>query len=196
MTPEGFPLPTLLRLARLVAARLNQTVDILQTYCHHTLQNDTLSVFLPLFTAAGVAQVISASPLSMGLLRSQGGQAWHPASPELLAASIEAANLVTKNGTSLERVSLGFGFSSATVLQGSGEETPIVVGLSTPAEVHETMEIYTSIYGDGKDSRKGRRAGEGLGEGRKQQQDLEREVIEIFKKSNTLDWTWQCGAQV
>jgi D-arabinose 1-dehydrogenase len=58
----GYPLPTLLRLARLVKFHL-QPLDIMQSYCHHTLQNTTLSTFLPLFHEAGVKRVITASPL-------------------------------------------------------------------------------------------------------------------------------------
>ena len=33
----GFPMPTLLRLARLVKAHL-QPLDIMQSYCHHTVR--------------------------------------------------------------------------------------------------------------------------------------------------------------
>lgn len=143
----GYPLPTMLRLARLIAVKL-APLDIMQSYCHHTvrssslplepklisppfqqLQNTTLSSFAPYFKAAGVKQIISASPLSMGLLRTAGGQAWHPASPELQQANTEAIETLAARGVKLEDVALGFGFSSAAL----GEDatpTPIVVGLS------------------------------------------------------------------
>ena len=138
---SGFPLPSLLRISRLVAAH-HEPIDILQTYCHHTIQNTTLTSFLPLFHAAGVKQVVSASPLSMGLLRTAGGQTWHPASPALKKATEDAVAAVAKRGSTLEMVSLGYGFTSAALHEGSGEDTPTVVGLSTPQEVHETVEVY------------------------------------------------------
>ena len=42
----GYPLPTLLRLARLIKARLNVPVDIVQTYSHYNLQNTTLEAYV------------------------------------------------------------------------------------------------------------------------------------------------------
>lgn len=93
------------------------------------LQNTTLSAFLPLFKAAGVKQIISASPLSMGLLRTAGGQPWHPASPELQEANKQAIAAVAEKGAKLEDVALGFGFASADLEEGA-TPTPIVVGLS------------------------------------------------------------------
>lgn len=183
----------MLRLARLVVFHLGQSIDIMQSYCHHTLQNDTLSAFLPLFHQVGVKQVMCASPLSMGLLRSQPGPQWHPASEELQAATKIAAKFVGDRNTTLEKVSLGFGFSSAARLEGSGSDTPIVVGLSKPSEVHETMEIYNSIYGAGKESLKGRSAGEGLSDACKEQRESEAGVTKIFKDADVLDLTWACG---
>ncbi|GAA5914420.1 hypothetical protein JCM6882_008228 [Rhodosporidiobolus microsporus] len=189
---SGFPLPTLLRLARLVHARLGTPLDILQSYSHHTLQNTSLSAFLPLFYAAGVKQLITASPLSMGLLRSQAAPAWHPASPALKAATQEAVEVCAKRGVALEDVALGFGFSSAKLAADEGRETPSVVGLSTPEEVHETMKVYHAVYGAG-ESRKGRAPGTGLSEKQQVQSDLEGEVVGIFKRTGTMNWTWAVG---
>ncbi|GAA5859602.1 hypothetical protein JCM1840_006367 [Sporobolomyces johnsonii] len=189
---SGFPLPTLLRLARLVAAHV-EPLDIMQSYCHHTLQNTTLSAFLPLFYAAGVKQVITASPLSMGLLRSAPAPAWHPANAALQAANQQAVELVTSRGAKLEDVALGFGFTSARLEGTAGRDTPTVVGLSTPEEVHETMKVYSEIYRVGGASRKGRSPGEGLSDACKTQRELEKDVVEIFKKSGTMNWTWAVG---
>lgn len=93
------------------------------------LQNTTLSDWLPLFTAAGVKQVISASPLSMGLLRNSGGQAWHPASSELKQACEEVVKALTERGAKLEDVALGFGLGSAERRQDHAS-VPSVIGLS------------------------------------------------------------------
>ncbi|GAA5952887.1 hypothetical protein JCM21900_004255 [Sporobolomyces salmonicolor] len=189
---SGFPLPTLLRLARLVAAHV-EPLDIMQSYCHHTLQNTTLSAFLPLFYAAGVKQVIAASPLSMGLLRSAPAPAWHPANAALQAATQQAVELVASRGAQLEDVALGFGFTSARLEGTAGRDTPTVVGLSTPEEVHETMKVYSEIYRVRGETRKGRSPGEGLSDACKTQRELEKDVVEIFKKSGTMNWTWAVG---
>ncbi|ORY85314.1 NADP-dependent oxidoreductase domain-containing protein [Leucosporidium creatinivorum] len=189
---SGYPLPTMLRLARLVAAKL-EPLDIMQSYCHHTLQNTTLSSFTPYFKAAGVKQIISASPLSMGLLRTAGGQAWHPASPELQKANTQAIETLAARGVKLEDVALGFGFASAAL----GEDatpTPIVVGLSKPSEVVATMEVYSKIYlAQNEAARKGRKPGEGLGEANQEQLECERIAVDLFKQSGTYNWTWPSG---
>ncbi|GAA6036852.1 hypothetical protein JCM8097_006313 [Rhodosporidiobolus ruineniae] len=189
---SGYPLPTLLRLARLVKEHL-EPLDIMQSYCHHTLQNTTLSTYLPLFAAAGVKQVLTASPLSMGLLRTAPGPGWHPASPALQAATREAAETCKAAGRTLEDVALGFGFTSVRT-GGEGGETPTVVGLSTPQEVHETMRVYSELYGPAGQGREGRAPGTGLeGEEKKTQRELEAKVVEIFRKSGTMNWTWAVG---
>lgn len=186
----GYPLPTLLRLARLVAFHL-EPLDIMQSYCHHTLQNTTLSTFLPLFHAAGVKQVITASPLNMGLLRGIGGQPWHPASAELKTATEAAARKVQELGSTIERVSLGFGLAGVALDPTLGS-TPTVVGLSTPQEVHETMKVYVDLY-HGKESRAGRRPGTGLSAASAQQLLLEKTVVDYFRESGTYNQLWSSG---
>ncbi|GAA6061929.1 hypothetical protein JCM10212_001497 [Sporobolomyces blumeae] len=189
---SGFPMPTLLRLARLCQAHV-EPLDIMQSYCHHTLQNTTLSTWLPLFHKAGVRQVISASPLSMGLLRSAAAPPWHPANEALQKANQEAVELVTSRGAKLEDVALGYGFSSAKLAGQPGRDTPTVIGLSTPDEVHETMKVFSEIYRDEKQARTGRAPGTGLGDEAKKQRELERDVAEIFKRTGTANWTWAVG---
>lgn len=189
----GFPLPTLLRLARLVAFHL-QPLDIMLSYCHHTIQNTTLSTFLPLFKAAGVKQVLTASPLSMGLLRGAGGQPWHPGTQASKDARAKAVTAVEALGTTLERVALGYGFTSAAIKEGSGDDTPTVVGLSTPEEVHQTMEIYRSLYHE-KESRKGRIAGTGLSPASAQTMLAEKTVMDLFKANGSYNETWMQGLE-
>ena len=81
-----------------------------------------------MFYEAGVKRVISASPLSMGVLRTAPGPDWHPASPAMQLAAKEAADLCLAQGSTLEDVALGYGFSS--VDRSGQHETSIVVGLS------------------------------------------------------------------
>lgn len=113
----GYPLPTLLRFCRLIRAQTGQPVDVVQNYSHFTLQNSTLEEYLPLFTAAGVGQVINASPLSMGLLTTQGPPWWHPAVyvDELRTSAREAAEFCRAQGGSIEEEALRFGYRRLTM---------------------------------------------------------------------------------
>ncbi|KAI5480857.1 hypothetical protein MNV49_006666 [Pseudohyphozyma bogoriensis] len=188
---SGYPLPTLLRLARLVAFHL-EPLDIVQSYSHHCLQNTSLSAYLPLFYASGVKQVITASPLSMGILRDIDPPAWHPASEEMKAATREATKAVAAKGARLQDVALGYGLTSALREGDAGAITPTVVGLSSPDEVHATMKVYGALYRD-TESRRGRAPGEGLSEANVKEMELEKLAVDCFKKSGTLNWTWAVG---
>lgn len=128
----------------------------------------------------------------MGILRNSPPPDWHPASPEMKAATSRSIRLVADHGLTLEDVALGFGLTSALLPGDAGVSTPIVVGLSTPGEVHETMRIYSLLYSD-EASRKGRKPGIGLIEGHRERMELEKAVVEVFKASKTLNWTWSVG---
>ncbi|CAI7796271.1 unnamed protein product [Closterium sp. NIES-54] len=58
------------------------SLDLILSYCHYSLNDTTLQPLLPWLQQQGVG-VISASPLSMGLLTPQGPPSWHPAPQEL-----------------------------------------------------------------------------------------------------------------
>lgn len=128
----------------------------------------------------------------MGILRTAGGQAWHPASPDVKDGATEAKEVCAAAGVKLEDVALAYGFISAKPAEVEGRETPTLVGLSTPEEVHETMRIYSTYYGQDKEKRSGRLPGEGLKNAPKQLK-LEKEISDIFRRNNSLNWTWQCG---
>lgn len=59
------------------------SVDVVLSYCHFSLNDDALGDLIPYLRAKGVG-VISASPLSMGLLTPQGPPSWHPAVSSVL----------------------------------------------------------------------------------------------------------------
>ena len=52
--------------------------------------------------------IISASPLSMGLLTPQGPPAWHPAPPELKEAAAAAASYCKAQGLDIAQLALQF----------------------------------------------------------------------------------------
>lgn len=57
-------------------------VDVILTYCHHSLNDTSLLDILPYLQEKGVG-VISAAPFALGLLSGKGWPEWHLAPPEL-----------------------------------------------------------------------------------------------------------------
>ena len=179
--PSGYPLLTLLRLAQLIASPngCNRPIDIVQSYSHHTLHNDTLPPFVPRFLAAGVRQVVSASPLSMGLLRNGPAPRWHPASPALHEAVRVAGERVAPR--QLASVAMSFGLSSC----GTGAcATPSVVGFSTPDEVEVALDLIRRLP---KAALAHRRPGEHVDA---QTGADELAVVEEMERAGVHDWSW------
>ncbi|TCD70459.1 hypothetical protein EIP91_003220 [Steccherinum ochraceum] len=137
----GYPLHTLLRVAILVHHKLRQPLDVVLSYSHLNIQNDTFGHFLPEFKAesrANVAQVIAASPLNMGLLTPRVFP-WHPAPDELKALAQNAIALSAQNGdgSSIVDVALGYSYRRSREMG-----VPMVVGLSQLHEVHQTVKAW------------------------------------------------------
>ncbi|KAJ2137661.1 hypothetical protein GGH17_001467 [Coemansia sp. RSA 788] len=117
---SGYPLDVLLRIAQTQNQR-GCPLDVCLSYCNFNLHCQLLSTYIPLLRDAGVKTIISASPLSMGLLSQDTTPEWHPASPELKAAVSQCAELVNtyteQNGgnveISLAKIAESFAFSLA-----------------------------------------------------------------------------------
>src|SRR4051794_21839220 len=83
-------------------------LDVVISYTHFTLQNQTLLTdLLPVAEAHGVG-VINASPLCMGLLSDHGPPDWHPAPAAVKAAGRAAAELCRRRGASLATLGMQF----------------------------------------------------------------------------------------
>jgi D-arabinose 1-dehydrogenase len=166
----GFPLPTLLRLALLVLHTPPfRPLDALLSYCHGTLQNNTLAAFAEeLRVRARVAAVLTASPLSMGLLSGH-PPPWHPAPPALMRA-VDDAHALCAHAGGLPAVALGFAFRAAAV-----HGWPSIVGFSSLDEVHAGVRAWRAVQSDGDGAERER---------------LEDEVRELFRKTGYLDWSW------
>jgi D-arabinose 1-dehydrogenase len=161
----GYPLPSLLRIALLVLHNPPyQPLDAILSYCHLTLQNRTLSTFLPAFQSrARVGQVLAASPLAMGLLSTPHTPSWHPAPILLRAAAAQALGVVE------DIPNLAHAFS----LRRAGELcVPVVAGLSSMKEVHAFMKVVREV------------------QERKERLEDEKKVQDLFEKAGYLDWSW------
>ncbi|KAH7930272.1 Aldo keto reductase [Leucogyrophana mollusca] len=174
---SGFPLPTLLRLALLVKAKTGEPLDIVMSYCHLTLQNRTVVAFKDSFIErAGVKQVVTASPFSMGLLNPK-PPAWHPAPDNLktaVAAAVQKCAQWSERGDSgLPDLALEYSMERAREA-----EMPSVVGLSTLKDVHESARVWSTLEKSelGKDV-----------EWKKHVQ----EVTDLFAEQGLLDFSWE-----
>ncbi|KAF7313526.1 hypothetical protein HMN09_00508600 [Mycena chlorophos] len=167
----GFPLYTLLRLALLILHNPPyKPVEVMLSYSNLSLQSSTLLAFAPeLLNRAKVGQLLAASPFSMGLLTDAGPPAWHPASPELRAATIKSAMECQARGRLLADLATGY------CVRHTGGSVPLVVGLSKPEEVHECVRVWREIEAQEND------------EERVGQEEM---VREIFREAGVLDWAW------
>lgn len=99
-------------------------LDVVLSYCHCSLNDDSLTDLLPYLQGKGVG-VIGASPLAMGLLSEEGPQPWHPAPEVLRAACLEALAWCKAKGVSLPELALSWTLQNvgvATTLVGMGSE--------------------------------------------------------------------------
>ncbi|WP_456288128.1 aldo/keto reductase [Paenibacillus sp. AK002] len=89
-------------------------VDAIISYCHYSLNDQTLTSLLPLLDKEGTG-LINASPLSMGLLGSRGAPSWHPASTEIREACRRAAEYCAKAGTDIAKLAVQFSTSNEQI---------------------------------------------------------------------------------
>eukprot|EP01119_Soliformovum_irregulare_P020889 TRINITY_DN6836_c0_g1_i1.p1 TRINITY_DN6836_c0_g1~~TRINITY_DN6836_c0_g1_i1.p1 ORF type:complete len:189 (-),score=36.31 TRINITY_DN6836_c0_g1_i1:63-629(-) len=84
-------------------------IDTSLSYCHYTLHDRSLvtSDYMTFMKSRGI-DVLNASPISMGLLSSQGPQTWHPAPEFLRSVCQEALQYCQDQGVDLARMALLF----------------------------------------------------------------------------------------
>jgi len=170
----GYPVHVLCDLAEKILQQTGEPIDIVQSYANFTLQNTKLlSEGLRRLANANVQIVTNASLLGMGLLRLQGPPVgamgdWHPAPDGLREAAKTAGKWVEKRGEKLEVVAVRFaledwlregaqvgtsappfgnvgdaGISSLPLLQPKLGVN--VMGVSSTAELDETMRVWHSV---------------------------------------------------
>lgn len=86
-------------------------VEVCLSYCHLCLNDRTLERLLPYLRERQGLGVINASPLSMGLLSTEGPPQWHPAPRELREKCQQAAAYCTARGVDLSTIALQFSVS-------------------------------------------------------------------------------------
>jgi aryl-alcohol dehydrogenase-like predicted oxidoreductase len=160
---SGYPVSTLCSLAELVLCETGEPLDAVLSYSHFCLQNSVLGreETLGRFEAAHVGVVLNASMLSMGLLTTRGADrgpmaSWHPAPRELQVACRSLADLAAQAGRTLEEVAIRWALlnwartgaqlgSTVTNRPGLPRVGVSVMGVSTPAELEETWQVWNSV---------------------------------------------------
>ncbi|PRP74683.1 hypothetical protein PROFUN_03605 [Planoprotostelium fungivorum] len=178
---SGYPLPTLLRLSILIRHRLQRPLDAIMSFSHSNLQNYSLANYTPHFhDSAGVKNILTASPLNMGLLTERGPPSWHPSPTGLRDTAHRAADMCRDRGTTLMKVAEGFSmrwdeFVGRTTGKSGGPPSTVVVGLSNPREVHEAVDVYVSLKK--KEERE------------KHDEDMKL-VMKVFQDDGWANWNW------
>lgn len=119
----------------------------------------------------------------MGLL-TPAPPAWHPAPAGLRAAVAKAVEKckAAEWPSGLPGVALGYAMRRDGLLQSlpsdvqrSFDDSPTVVGLSTPAEVHEAVKNWREANQGGDNTKR---------------KEIEQEIISIFRESGYFGWSW------
>lgn len=82
-------------------------LDVVLSYCHYTLNDQSLLDMIPLLEEKGVG-LINASPLAMGLLGPRGAPDWHPASEEIKRVCRKALDHCRKKGENLSKLAIQY----------------------------------------------------------------------------------------
>ncbi|CAN5520544.1 aldo/keto reductase [soil metagenome] len=121
-----------LPLAVLKDAIAKCSLDVIISYCHYHLQDQTLLTdLLPMAQQHGVG-VLNASPLAMGLLTHQGPPPWHPASDRLKQACRFAAEYCERRGKDLSTLGMQFCFREERIpstITGTAKQSELKVNL-------------------------------------------------------------------
>lgn len=121
------------------------TVDVILSYCHYSINDSTLEDLLPYLKSKGVG-VISASPLSMGLLTESGPPEWHPAPPELKAACQSASAYCKEKGKNISKLAIQFSLSKKDI-------STILVGMNSVSQVEQNVAAAAELETVGKDEK-------------------------------------------
>ncbi len=90
------------------------TVETVLSFCHFTLNDDSLLDYLDFFEQHQVG-VINASPFSMGLLTERGAPDWHPAPGPLKVLCKKAADHCRSKGKSIEKLAIQYSVSEPRI---------------------------------------------------------------------------------
>ena len=112
------------------------TVESVLSFCHYTLNDDSLVDYLDFFEQHGIG-VINASPYSMGLLTARGVPDWHPAPAALVRLAGRAADFCSRKGVPIEKLAVQYSVSNPRIAS-------TLFSTTNPENVLKTIEYATS----------------------------------------------------
>lgn len=89
-------------------------VETILTFCHYSLNDDSLVDYLDYFEGKQVG-IINAAPISMGLLSERGVPEWHPATPDIVEACAKAARHCKSKGERIEQLAVKYSVGNPRV---------------------------------------------------------------------------------
>ena len=104
----------------------------------------------------------------MGLLTKK-PPSWHPAPARLREVVVDASNAWAGD---LPNLALGYSIRHTISAE---EPLPLVVGFSSPGEVHDCVKVWREIL---------------AGQESDEREKGEKEVREVFRRAEYLDWSW------
>ncbi|CAL5213531.1 unnamed protein product [Lathyrus oleraceus] len=119
------------------------TLDVILSYCHHSINDSTLEDIVPYLKSKGVG-IISASPLAMGLLTEAGPPEWHPASPELKSVCKAAATSCKEKGKNISKLAVQYSLLNKEI-------TSVLVGMRSVEQVEENVAAAKELAASGID---------------------------------------------
>jgi len=122
----GYPL----KIFSYIVARTE--VDTILSYNHYSLNDTTLTELIPFLENKGVG-IISASPVSQGLLTNQGTPDWHPAPAEVKKVCAAAAAYCREQGSNLAKLAMQFALTNPRI-------ATTVVGTANPENIKKNVQ--------------------------------------------------------
>lgn len=124
----GFPLPLLREMAD------SQELDVMLSYSHYNLLNQTLdTILVPAIKARGMG-LINGSVTNMGILTDQGPQAWHPGPEKARRLAGEAAAYCRAQGVSLAELAIQFALQNPAI-------DVTLLGVRSEAELRSSLAL-------------------------------------------------------
>ncbi|CAD6199449.1 unnamed protein product [Caenorhabditis auriculariae] len=128
----GYPLN---KLASIIACSTVK-IDIVMTYCHGTLNNNSLGQFTSWFQARNVA-VVNSGALCWGLLTEKGPPPWHPANDLIREACLAATTYCSSKNISIAKLALENAINFPGCIS-------CLVGMDAVQQVKDNIELCTN----------------------------------------------------
>ncbi|MGO4180339.1 aldo/keto reductase [Paenibacillus sp. TAF43_2] len=107
-------------------------LDAVLSYCHYSLNDTSLLELLPLLEQKQVG-LVSASPLSMGLLGNRAVASWHPAGEQIRALCAKAAEYCAAKGEDIAKLAVQFATANERI-------PTTLVSTANPANIRKNIE--------------------------------------------------------